>query len=64
MTDEIEVEIGHIGPPAALQIYLAPIDERASWAIYEMTLGGDRSDPTFTKLSSGHPRLVKFLALS
>jgi hypothetical protein len=45
-------EIGHVGQPAARQIYLAPIGERAAWVIYELTLDADGRIPTFTKLSS------------
>ena len=61
MEEEIDIEIGHVGPPAARQFYLAPIGERAAWAIYEMTLDADRRIPTFTKLSSGHPSLAKLV---
>ena len=61
MEEEIDIEIGHVGPPAARQFYLAPIGERAAWAIYEMTLDADRRIPTFAKLSSGHPSLVKLI---
>jgi hypothetical protein len=53
--------IGNVGQPAARQIYLSPIGERAAWAIYEMTLDADRRIPTFTKLSSGHPSLAKLV---
>ena len=61
MEEEIDIEIGHVGAPAARQFYLAPIGERAAWAIYEMTLDADRRIPTFTKLSSGHPSLAKLI---
>lgn len=55
-----EFDRGHVGPPASRQIYLAKTDT-AAWAIYEMTLGGDRCNPIFTRLSAGSPSLARLI---